>query len=226
MKDSNVLELISVTKTYHVGLHEIKALDSVSLTIRKGEFIAIVGPSGSGKSTLMHIMGLLDIPTYGSVYLQGLDVSKLSENDLAVIRNKKIGFVFQQYNLLERTTALDNVGLPLVYSFVSEEKIRERAKGALSQVGLSDRLYHYPNQLSGGQQQRVAIARALITNPSIIFADEPTGNLDTKTGDEILNILKTLSDKGNTVVLVTHEQDIARKAKRVIKIRDGKVIKF
>ncbi len=179
MKDGNVLELISVTKTYHVGKHKIKALDSVSLTIRKGEFIAIVGPSGSGKSTLMHIMGLLDIPTKGLVYLQGLDVSKLSENELAAIRNQKIGFVFQQYNLLERTTALDNVGLPLVYAFVSEEEIRKRAGEALLQVGLSERLYHYPNQLSGGQQQRVAIARALITNPSIIFADEPTGNLDT-----------------------------------------------
>lgn len=226
MKDGNVLQLVSVTKSYYLGLHEIKALDSVSLNIRKGEFVAIVGPSGSGKSTLMHLMGLLDVPTKGSVYLQGLDVSKLSENELAIIRNKKIGFVFQQYNLLERTTALDNVGLPLIYSSVSEEEIKKRAREALVQVGLSERLYHYPNQLSGGQQQRVAIARSLINNPSIIFADEPTGNLDTKTGEQILNILKVLNDKGSTVVLVTHEQDIARKAKRVIKIRDGKVIKF
>lgn len=224
MKDGNVLQLVSVTKTYYLGEHEIKALDSVSLTIRKGEFVAIVGPSGSGKSTLMHLMGLLDVPTYGSVYLQGLDVSKLSENELAIIRNKKIGFVFQQYNLLERTTALDNVGLPLIYASVSEEEIKKRAREALVQVGLSERLYHYPNQLSGGQQQRVAIARALINNPSIIFADEPTGNLDTKTGEQILNILKVLNDKGSTVVVVTHEQDIARKAKRVIKIRDGKII--
>ncbi|OGH20749.1 MAG: macrolide ABC transporter ATP-binding protein [Candidatus Levybacteria bacterium RIFCSPHIGHO2_02_FULL_37_13] len=224
MKNGNLLQLVAVTKTYRLGEHEIRALDSASITIRKGEFVAIVGPSGSGKSTLMHIMGLLDVPTKGLVYLEGKDVSKLSESELAVIRNKKIGFVFQQYNLLERTTALDNVGLPLIYASFSEEEIKKRAKEALVQVGLSERLYHYPNQLSGGQQQRVAIARALINNPSIIFADEPTGNLDTKTGTEILNILKVLNDKGSTVVLVTHEQDIARKAKRIIKIRDGKIV--
>ena len=224
MKNGNLLQLVAVTKPYRLGEHEIRALDSASITIRKGEFVAIVGPSGSGKSTLMHIMGLLDVPTKGLVYLEGKDVSKLSESELAVIRNKKIGFVFQQYNLLERTTALDNVGLPLIYASFSEEEIKKRAKEALVQVGLSERLYHYPNQLSGGQQQRVAIARALINNPSIIFADEPTGNLDTKTGTEILNILKVLNDKGSTVVLVTHEQDIARKAKRIIKIRDGKIV--
>ena len=224
MKNGNLLQLVAVTKTYRLGEHEIRALDSASITIRKGEFVAIVGPSGSGKSTLMHIMGLLDVPTKGLVYLEGKDVSKLSESELAVIRNKKIGFVFQQYNLLERTTALDNVGLPLIYASFSEEEIKKRAKEALVQVGLSERLYHYPNQLSGGQQQRVAIARALINNPSIIFADEPPGNLDTKTGTEILNILKVLNDKGSTVVLVTHEQDIARKAKRIIKIRDGKIV--
>src|SRR3989344_1254674 len=152
MKKGNLLQLISVTKTYHLGEHEIKALDSVSFIIRKGEFVAIVGPSGSGKSTLMHIMGFLDIPTYGSIFLEGKDISKLSESELAVIRNKKIGFVFQQYNLLERTTALDNVGLPLIYASFSEEEIKRRAIEALAQVGLSERLYHYPNQLSGGQQ--------------------------------------------------------------------------
>ncbi|MBI2034792.1 MAG: ABC transporter ATP-binding protein [Candidatus Levybacteria bacterium] len=220
-----VLELINVSKLYKLGDHTIKALDKASLAIRDGEFVSIIGPSGSGKSTLMHLMGLLDTPTSGSVFLDGEDISSLSEEELARIRNKKIGFVFQQYNLLPRTTALDNVGLPLLYtSGVSKAEIEKRAKEALMLVGLSDRMYHFSSQLSGGQQQRVAIARSLVNNPTLILADEPTGNLDTKTGDEIMKIFEKLNKQGKTIVLVTHEQDIAKKAKRIIKMRDGKVL--
>ena len=225
MKEDKVLELVGVSKFYKLGEHTIKALDSVSLAINTGEFVSIIGHSGSGKSTLMHIMGLLDTPTEGNVFLEGRNVSKLREEELAMLRNKKIGFVFQEYNLLERTTALDNVGLPLFYSGEGEDSIRIRAKEELSRVGLSDRLYHLPNQLSGGQQQRVAIARALINNPRIILADEPTGNLDSKTGDEIIEIFKKLNrERATTIVLVTHEEDIARQAKRIITLRDGKIV--
>ncbi len=218
------MELSHVSKIYPHGDHKVVALDDVSFTIEEGDFVSIVGPSGSGKSTLMHIMGVLDTPTDGRVVLEGRDISKFSEKELAVLRNRKIGFVFQEYNLLERTTALDNVGLPLFYSGEDEGSIRIRAKEALSRVGLSDRLYHLPNQLSGGQQQRVAIARALVNKPSIILADEPTGNLDSKTGDEIIRIFKKLNREGATVVLVTHEEGIARRAKRIIQMRDGKVL--
>ena len=220
-----VLELINVSKLYKLGDHTIKALDGVSSTIQQGEFVSIIGSSGSGKSTLMHLMGLLDTPTNGSVFLNGQDVSSLSEEDLAKIRNKKIGFVFQQYNLLPRTKALDNVQLPLFYtSGVSKSEIEKKAREALVLVGLSDRMYHLPNQLSGGQQQRVAIARALVNNPALILADEPTGNLDTKTGEGIMRIFEKLHKQGKTIVLVTHEQDIARRAMRIIRMRDGKVL--
>lgn len=225
MSNKIVLELSHVSKIYPLGDHKVSALDKVSLVINKGDFLSIVGPSGSGKSTLMHIMGLLDNPTEGDIFFEGKNVSKLREEELASLRNRKVGFVFQEYNLLERTTALDNVGLPLFYSGEGEDSIRIRAKEALSCVGLSDRLYHLPNQLSGGQQQRVAIARALVNNPSIILADEPTGNLDSKTGEGIIRIFKKLNREGATVVLVTHEEDIAREGKRIVKMRDGKVIK-
>lgn len=224
MNNRAVLELSHVSKIYPLGEHKVHALRKVSLIINKGDFVSIVGHSGSGKSTLMHIMGLLDTPTDGSVFLEGRNVSKLREEDLASLRNQKIGFVFQEYNLLERTSALDNVGLPLLYSGVDEDSIKKRADVALISVGLADRVNHFPNQLSGGEQQRVAIARALINQPSIILADEPTGNLDSKTGDEIIRIFKKLNRDGVTVVLVTHEQDLARRAKRIIQMRDGRVL--
>ena len=224
MNNSAVLELLGVSKIYPLGDHKVCALDKVSLVIKKGDFVSIVGPSGSGKSTLMYIMGLLDIPTGGSVFLERTNVSRLKEEELASLRNRKIGFVFQEYNLLERTTALDNVGLPLLYSGVDEDSIKKRADVALSSVGLADRANHFPNQLSGGEQQRVAIARALINEPSIILADEPTGNLDSKTGDEIIRIFKKLNREGATVVLVTHERDLAKQAKRIIKMKDGRII--
>lgn len=224
MNNKAVLELLGVSKIYPLGDHKVVALDDVSFTIQKGDFVSIVGPSGSGKSTLMHIMGLLGTPTKGSVFLERTNVSKLREEELASLRNQKIGFVFQEYNLLERTTALDNVGLPLLYSGVDEDSIKKRADGALGSVGLANRANHFPNQLSGGEQQRVAIARALVNKPSIILADEPTGNLDSKTGDEIMRIFKKLNSEGATVVLVTHEQDLARQAKRIIKMKDGKIV--
>jgi putative ABC transport system ATP-binding protein len=224
MNNRAVLELSHVSKIYPLGEHKVQALRKVSLTINKGDFVSIVGHSGSGKSTLMHIMGLLDTPTDGSVFLEGRNVSKLREEELASLRNQKIGFVFQEYNLLERTSALDNVGLSLLYSGVDEDSIKKRADVALISVGLADRVNHFPNQLSGGEQQRVAIARALINQPSIILADEPTGNLDSKTGDEIIRIFKKLNRDGVTVVLVTHEQDLARRAKRIIQMRDGRVL--
>jgi len=226
MNNRAVLELLGVSKIYPQGSHKVQALSKISLTINKGDFVSIVGPSGSGKSTLMHIMGLLDTPTDGSVFLEGRNVSKLREEELAMLRNQKIGFVFQEYNLLERTSALDNVGLPLLYRGVDEDSIKKRADVALGSVGLADRANHFASQLSGGEQQRVAIARALINKPSIILADEPTGNLDSKTGDEIIKIFKKLNREGATIVLVTHEEDLARQAKRIIKMKDGKVVKF
>src|SRR3989344_3432656 len=215
------VKLISVDKIYDQGEGlEFQALKKINLTITKGEFIAVIGPSGSGKSTLMHILGLLDRPTAGRYELDGQDTSKLSENHLAKIRNQKIGFVFQSFNLLPRTSALENVALPLIYSGVSGKERLERAKKALERVGLGDKLYSKPNQLSGGQQQRVAIARSLINNPEIILADEPTGNLDTKTSFEIMEIFKKLNKEGHTIILNTHETEIAKQAKKIIRIKD------
>ncbi|MEK9200736.1 MAG: ABC transporter ATP-binding protein [Patescibacteria group bacterium] len=202
----------------------VKALDNVSFEIKKGEFVAITGPSGSGKSTLLHLIGLLDKPTTGEILVDGEQASKLSDAKLAKLRNKKIGFVFQQFNLLKKTSALRNVELPLVYSGIRGKKREEMAKMELEKVGLGDRLNNTPAQLSGGQQQRVAIARALVTNPSLLLADEPTGNLDSKTGQEILQLFEELHKDGVTIVLVTHDPNIAKKAKRQIVIRDGRVV--
>jgi putative ABC transport system ATP-binding protein len=217
-----MIEIENITKVYQMGETEVRALDGVSLKIEDGEWIAITGPSGSGKSTLMSILGCLDSPTSGSYMLDGTDVAKMRDDQLAAVRNKKIGFVFQQFNLLARTSALENVALPLLYASGNHQ--RDRAKAALTAVGLADRLGHRPNELSGGQQQRVAIARALVTEPSIILADEPTGNLDSKTGKEIMSLFSELhSTRGITVIFVTHDPAIAANAQRVIYIRDGQV---
>lgn len=210
-----------IGRKYVIGAETIHALKSVSLTINKGEFVALMGPSGSGKSTLMNILGCLDTPTKGQYVLNGIDVSHMTDNELAEVRNKEIGFVFQTFNLLPRNTALDNVALPLVYSGVSKQNREDRAKKALENVGLGHRIDHKPNELSGGQRQRVAVARALINNPSIILADEPTGNLDTKTSVEIMGLLEDIHAKGNTIILVTHEEDIALHAHRIVRMRDG-----
>lgn len=219
------VKLTSVDKIYDQGEGlKFQALKKINLTISKGEFIAIIGPSGSGKSTLMHILGLLDRPTSGKYELDGQDTSRLSEIHLAKIRNQKIGFVFQSFNLLSRTSALDNVALPLIYAGVSGKERLERARGVLEGVGLSDKLLSKPNQLSGGQQQRVAIARSLVNNPEIILADEPTGNLDTKTSQEIMDIFKKLNKEGRTIILITHEHEIAEQAKKIIRIKDGEII--
>ncbi len=219
-----LVKLAKINKVYKTNEElAFQALKDINLEIKKGEFLAITGPSGSGKSTLMNIIGLLDQPSSGTYILDGQDVSKLSENELASIRNKKIGFVFQSFNLLNRTSALDNVGLPLIYSGVSDRERVDRATKALELVGLGDKLQSRPSQLSGGQQQRVAIARALVTNPEIIFADEPTGNLDTKTGHEVMQLLQELNKQGRTIVLITHDTDIAMTAPRVIHVRDGQL---
>lgn len=220
-----IIKLEEVKKTYHMGEVDVHALRGVNLRLKKKEFLAIVGPSGSGKSTLMHIMGLLDTPTSGKVFLDGKDVSEFSEEKRANLRNKHIGFVFQTFNLLSRTTALENVAIPLIYAGVGKKERDKRAKKALEQVGLAERLNHEPTQLSGGQQQRVAIARALVTNPKTIFADEPTGNLDTESGKEVMQLLAKLNKKGNTIVLVTHELDIATQTQRTVEIIDGKIVK-
>jgi putative ABC transport system ATP-binding protein len=226
MKDV-VISVRDLTKTYHVGDVDVRALRGASLDVYRGEFVAVTGPSGSGKSTFMHIIGCLDRPTSGQYFLDGKDVSRLSKDDLASIRNKKIGFVFQGFNLLSRTTALDNVELPLLYNGGNKMKSAERhrrAKEVLEIVGLGQRLDHYPNQLSGGQQQRVAIARALINEPSILLADEPTGNLDTRTSVEVMDIFQRLNvERGITVVLITHEVDIAEHGTRLVRFRDGKI---
>lgn len=217
-----LIKLTSVNKIFKLdGELSFQALSSINLTINKGEFVAIMGPSGSGKSTLMNIIGLLDKPTSGNYELDEQDVSRLSSDHLAEIRNKKIGFVFQNFNLLPRTTALENVALPLIYTGVTRKERITRAKNSLEQVGLADKLQAHPNQLSGGQQQRVAIARALVTKPEVILADEPTGNLDSKTGAEVLKLLQDLYQDGKTVILITHDQSVAVKAKRIIKIMDG-----
>ena len=222
-----VISVRDLTKTYQVGDIEVRALRGASLDVYRGEFVCVTGPSGSGKSTFMHIIGCLDRPTSGQYLLDGKDVSRLSKDELAAIRNKKIGFVFQGFNLLSRTTALDNVELPLLYNGGSRMKMAERhrrAKEALEIVGLSERMDHYPNQLSGGQQQRVAIARALINEPSILLADEPTGNLDTRTSIEVMDIFQRLNlARGITVVLITHEVDIAEHGTRIVRFRDGRI---
>lgn len=218
-----VISVKELKKTYIMGNQYVHALQSVTLDVFKNEYVALMGPSGSGKSTLMNLIGCLDTPTSGQYFLNGQEVSEMTDNDLADVRNKEIGFVFQTFNLLPRLTALENVALPLIYSGVSKSERLERAEVVLEQVGLADRMDHTPNELSGGQRQRVAIGRALINNPTIILADEPTGNLDSKTSYEIMDIMDNLHANGNTIVLVTHEPDIAEHAHRVIKLMDGLV---
>ncbi len=218
-----IIKVRNISRIYKVGQETIYALRSISLDIRKNEYVALMGSSGSGKSTLMNVLGCLDTPSGGEYYLNGIDVAHLNDNELAEIRNKQIGFVFQTFNLLPRSSALENVALPLVYAGITKEERDRRALKALQDVGLGDRVTHRPNELSGGQRQRVAIARALVTNPAIILADEPTGNLDSKTSNEIMALLAEIHDKGNTVILVTHEEDIARYAHRIVRLRDGLV---
>jgi putative ABC transport system ATP-binding protein len=218
-----VIKTEELTKTYEMGAEKVHALCGVDVEIRKGEYVAIMGPSGSGKSTLMNLIGCLDSPSSGRYWLAGRLVSDLDDDELAYIRNKEIGFVFQTFNLLPRATALHNVELPLIYNGTPAEERLERAKKALERVDLTDRMSHKPNELSGGQRQRVAIARALVNSPSIVLADEPTGNLDSKTGAEIMGLFENLYRQGNTIILVTHENDIAQHAHRIIHIRDGKV---
>lgn len=216
-----IISIEHISKVYEMGDEMVYALRDVSLTITQGEYVAIMGPSGSGKSTLMNMVGCLDTPTSGRYEFNGENVNDMTDDDLAEIRNREIGFVFQTFNLLPRASALKNVELPLVYAGMKTEQRRQRAEEVLANVGLKDRAGHKPNELSGGQRQRVAIARALVTNPSIILADEPTGNLDTKTGQEIMALFGDLWQRGNTVILVTHEEDIARHAKRIVRLRDG-----
>jgi putative ABC transport system ATP-binding protein len=218
-----IIETHEIKKEYRMGDNIVRALQGVSITINKGEYVAFMGPSGSGKSTLMNIVGCLDTPTSGTYVLNNQMVSEMTENELAVVRNKEIGFVFQTFNLLPRATALENVALPLIYAGYGKDERMEMAMGALENVSLADRHHHKPNELSGGQRQRVAIARALVNNPSIILADEPTGNLDSKTSHSIMALFQELHDKGNTIIMVTHEDDIAHYAHRIIRLRDGLV---
>jgi putative ABC transport system ATP-binding protein len=224
MMNGALIQLHDLTKIYEMGANQVKALDTINLAIQKNEYIAIMGPSGSGKSTLMNLIGCLDTPSGGSYILNGREVEKLDDNALAEIRNKEIGFIFQTFNLLSRTNALQNVELPLIYAGISRHERHRRASEALISVGLGDRMDHKPNELSGGQRQRVAIARALVNNPSILLADEPTGNLDSKTGDEIMELFDELNRKGNTIILVTHEEYIANRASRIVKLRDGHIV--
>ena len=221
--NQEVIQLINIVRNYYVGAETVRALRGINLSIKRNEFVALMGPSGSGKSTLMNILGCLDTPTSGQYFLNGKDVSKLDDNHLAEIRNKEIGFVFQTFNLLPRSTALENVILPQIYAGVNKTQRTERANQVMQSVGLADRTHHRPNELSGGQRQRVAIARALVNNPSIILADEPTGNLDSITTIEIMNLIRDIHRAGNTIIVVTHEEDIARHAHRIIRLIDGQV---
>ncbi len=218
-----VIDAKNIVKIYQSGSEELRVLDDVNLQVYEGEFMAILGPSGSGKSTLMNILGCLDLPTSGQYYLDGLDILKAKENQLAEIRNKKIGFVFQKFNLLPRLTAVQNVMLPLLYRGVDEKEAIKLAKEKLDLLGLGDRCNHLPNELSGGQQQRVAIARAIIGNPNILLADEPTGNLDSKSGKDAIEIFKSLNKQGNTIIVITHNNEVAEQAKKIIYLRDGKI---
>lgn len=219
----DIILLKGLVKNYQVGTQVVQALRGVDLTIRKGEYVAIMGPSGSGKSTLMNILGALDTPSGGNYFLNGTDVSQMVDDELAQIRNKEIGFIFQTFNLLPRYDALENVMLPLIYGGVPKHERKERSLKVLEEVGLADRVSHKPNELSGGQRQRVAVARALVNKPSIILADEPTGNLDSKTSVDIMNLIKAIHDLGNTIIVVTHEEDIARRAQRIIRLLDGRI---
>jgi len=221
--ENPVIDIRQLVRNFKLGSETIYVLRSLNLSVKRGEYVALMGPSGSGKSTLMNILGCLDTPTSGNYFLNGKDVSILSDNELAEIRNKEIGFIFQTFNLLPRSTALDNVILPLIYSGMRRDEREQQAIKALEQVGLADRMKHKPNELSGGQRQRVAIARALVNNPSILLADEPTGNLDTRTSIEIMGLLHDIHKNGNTIIIVTHEEDIAQHAHRIIRLRDGKI---
>ncbi|MCX5726439.1 MAG: ABC transporter ATP-binding protein [Candidatus Saganbacteria bacterium] len=224
MNDEIVVKIKELTKTYKISRVEIPALRGVSFDVKRGEFVSIMGPSGCGKSTLMHLIGCLDHPTSGSVFIDSLEVSKLQDRELASVRNKRVGFVFQAYNLLPRLNALENIEIPLIYSGFRLKEREIISKKILSSIGLLDRARHRPTEMSGGEQQRVAIARALVNSPSIILADEPTGNLDSKTGDEIMMVFRKINEGGATIIMVTHEMDIARHTKRIIRLKDGQVI--
>lgn len=224
MNDKTVVRITEVKRTYYMGKVEVNALRGINLKVEKGEFVSIMGPSGCGKSTLMHIVGCLDRPTSGHVHIDEVDVDELDDNDLAEIRNKKVGFVFQTFNLLAKLNAIENVELPLIYAGVSFEPRRKKAAELLEVVGLADRMYHRPSELSGGQSQRVAIARSLANDPSIVLADEPTGNLDSKSGDEIIHLFQELNSRGITLIIVTHDQEIANHSKRIVRLKDGLVV--
>lgn len=224
MNNSPLITCQQLCKSYQMGTHVLHALRGIDLVINAGEYIAILGPSGSGKSTLMNLLGCLDTPTSGHYILTGRDVSRLSRNELADIRNKQIGFIFQSFNLLTHLSALDNVALPLVYRGIEVKQRREKAERLLNQVGLADRLHHLPNELSGGQRQRVAIARALVTNPDLILADEPTGNLDSQSGEEVIRLFEALAAQGKTIIIVTHDAFLAERTRRIIRIKDGMII--